>query len=52
MKYLRPSFLYPAASAYHAAKGIAQRFSHGRFIMNFAREGADMTAIGGLAGNG
>ncbi len=44
MYYLKPSFLYPAASAYQLANGTIQRFNHGRLIMYFASEGADMVA--------
>lgn len=44
MYYLKPSFLYPAASAYQLANGTIHRFSHGRLIMYFASEGADMMA--------
>ena len=44
--YLRPSFLYPAASAYQLANGIIQRFSHGLFMMYPASDGADMIADG------
>lgn len=42
--YLRPSFLYPAASAYQLANGIIQRFNHGLFTMYPASDGADMVA--------
>ena len=44
--YLRPSFLYPAASAYHLASGIIQRFNQGLFMINPASDGADMIADG------
>ena len=40
--YLRPSFLYPAASAYQLANGVIQRFNHGLLTMNPASDGADM----------
>lgn len=42
--YLRPSFLYPAASAYQLANGIIQRFNHGLLTMYPASDGADMIA--------
>lgn len=42
--YLNPSFLYPAASAYHFANGVIHLFNQGRLMMNFVREGADMIA--------
>ena len=42
MGYLKPSFLYPAASAYQLAKGTIHRFNHGLLVMYFASEGADM----------
>ncbi len=47
--YFKPSFLYPAASAYQFANGTIHRFNHGRFIMYLASEGADMIASQCLA---
>ena len=44
--YLRPSFLYPAASAYQLARGIIQRFNHGLLTMYPASDGADIIASG------
>lgn len=43
VNYLRPSFLYPAASAYQLANGVIQRFNHGRFMIYLASDGADIT---------
>ena len=40
--YLRPSFLYPAASEYQLARGVIHLFNHGRLMMKFVREGCDM----------
>lgn len=40
--HFKPSFLYPAASAYQLAKGVIQRFSHGRLRIKGAIDGADM----------
>ena len=40
--YFNPSFLYPAASAYHFAIGVTQRFSHGRLTIKLAKDGVDM----------
>ena len=42
VRYLKPSFRYPAASAYQLAKGTIHRFSHGRFNTYFVNVGADM----------
>ena len=41
--HLSPSFLYPAASAYQLAKGVIQRLSHGRLMINFVKDGADIS---------
>lgn len=40
--YLKPSFLYPAASAYQLANGVIQRLSQGLLIIKLASEGTDM----------
>ena len=49
LDYLKPSFLYPAASAYQFANGTIHRLSQGRFVIYFASEGADMFAISQLS---
>lgn len=43
--YLNPNCRYPAAFLYHSAKGITQRLSQGRAMMNGANDGADMMAL-------
>lgn len=40
--YLKPSFLYPAASVYQFASGIINRFNQGLLSMKLEYEGADM----------
>lgn len=44
--YLRPSFLYPAASVYQLARGVIQRLSQGRLMMKFVRDGWDIVTEG------
>ena len=43
--HFRPSCLYPAAFLYQLAMGTIHRCSHGRFMIAFAKEGADMFAL-------
>lgn len=45
LPYLRPSFLYAAASKYQLLSGLAQRMSHGRFMMYGASEGCDILDV-------
>lgn len=49
--YLRPSFLYPAASVYQLERGINHLFSHGRLMTWLTRDGCDMVK-GVFAGGG
>lgn len=43
--YLKPSFLYPAASAYHLASGFTQRSNQGLFMINDVSDGADIVEV-------
>lgn len=45
MKYLSPSFLYPAAFAYQLAIGFIHRLSSGRLMMKLVR--AELVIVNG-----
>jgi hypothetical protein len=40
--YLNPNLRYPALSKYHLESGFIHFCSHGRFMINGARDGTDM----------